>query len=85
MARKKTVKTAALVAPSAATKRAPVKKKAAKVEPRKRGTKRKPVQISMDPATLDRLDAWRKKQLVPPDRSTTVQTMIAEWLDRHDR
>lgn len=35
-----------------------------------------------DPATIERLDAWRAKQSPPPTRTSVIREAIKAWLDR---
>jgi hypothetical protein len=41
--------------------------------------------LALDPALLDRLDAWIAKQEIPPSKTAVVETALRTWLDAKDR
>lgn len=43
------------------------------------------VGLALDPALLDRLEAWRLAQDVPPTKTACMEAAIREFLDRREQ
>ena len=45
---------------------------------------KKPVSYALDPRLLDRLDAWIKKQALPPKKTAVIEAALRDYLDGHE-
>ena len=48
------------------------------------GRGRKPINLTLDPELVRRLDAWIEQQPLRTARSAVVEAAIEAFLDRHD-
>ena len=46
---------------------------------------KKPKSLALDPALLERLDAWLAKQEFPPSQTVVFETALREFLDKREK
>ncbi|MEO1720940.1 MAG: ribbon-helix-helix domain-containing protein [Pseudomonadota bacterium] len=46
---------------------------------------RKPVNVTLPPELLERLQTWMDAQAAPWNRAAAIEQALKEWLDRQER
>lgn len=45
---------------------------------------KRPLNLALDPALLDRLDAWIAQQELPPSKTAVIEAALRAFLDKKD-